>query len=981
MRGGCAGLATEQTPLIGRETEIGQLDRLLADVVTGAAGRPAVLDISGEAGIGKSRLVHELCLRAVHRGATVLRGRATEYERHIPFQPFTDAFADLDPRLVESFPAAAELAPMLSGVPRPADRFDLHRATAALLAHAAASPLVLVLDDLHWADAASLELLDHLVRHPVRARVLVVVARRERQSPPPLAATLTRGTDTGAVRRTVLGPLGERECVERLLTDLPREEAVRLFTAGEGNPLYLLALRQAHREGASVSRLSTTGLGALLLDELTPLTPDRRRLVEVVAVLGDHATPALLGPLTGRTQAELSVELAELTGRDLLRTTPHGRLVLRHPVLRSLVHDGADAWLRTEIHRSAAAELVRTGAPSAERAHHVERSLSGWDPDAVTVLLQAAEQAAHTAPASCAHWLDVVLRHLPHTPEHAVDRRALMLMRARALGACGQLLESRDLLHRVMALPEPDDKETDDKETDDKGTAAGQGVLAAAGVAPGTGSRASAVVLCAEMERYLGRYSEAVALLRRELHRDPPPSPADQVALGIELGSSAPHDTSYPAVREDVARTLEVARSLGDEAGIVGALTVAALGEAYEGEMRAADAFARETAALVDALPDDDLKDLCEPLARLAWAEAFLERYADAERHADRGLAIARRIGQLYVHPQLLLAKAHVRIQTCRLTSAVELSDEAEAIARGIGSDELLAFVLGTKAHALIAACPPGDPQPLAVAEEAVAAAGLGGNWWASIAWGMLGYAALVAGDPARARDAVLHAGGPDLRRLQPSMRPLFLEVLVTAAIGAGDLDMAQKWADRSRDEAELLDLPLQRASAMRSRAHIPLGGGDSRAATELFLAAAEESARSRGAFWEAYSLLLAAPLLAAEPDGVPRGRAAWNRGQRLAAAGECRMLLGVAELVRPAIADATDGPDRLLAELTVREREIADLVAEGLTSPAIAARLCLSRRTVETHISRIYRKTGVSTRAALTALMSARTSGTPFST
>ncbi|MFI1707350.1 ATP-binding protein [Streptomyces griseoruber] len=946
-------MTTERMPLVGRDTELGLLDRLLADLTADAEGRPAVLDISGEAGIGKSRLTHELCRRAAREGATVLRGRATEYERHIPFQPFTDAFADLDPTVPASLPAASGAAPVLTGAARRADRFGLHRATAALLTHAAATaPLVMVLDDLHWADAASLELLDHLLRHPPRARVLLAVARRERQSPAPLTATLQRGTDTGAVCRTVLGPLDEQACVEQLTPELDREEAVRLFAASEGNPLYLLALLQAHREGAPVSRLSTTGLGALLLDELTPLGAGQRRLVEVVAALGDHATPALLAPVTGRTPAGLAADLAELTRRDLLRTGPHGRLTLRHPVLRSLVHDGTDPWLRTETHRLAAAALARAGAPPAERAHHAERSLSGWDPETAAVLIRAAEQAADTAPASCAHWLGVVLRHLPHTPAQAARRRDLMLRRARALGACGELRASRDLLHQVIAMP-----------------------------APAGGSRASAVVLCAVMERHLGRYSEAVALLRRELHRDDPaPSPADQVALGLELGSSAPHDTSYPTVRADMARTLAVARSLGDEAGVAGALAVAALGEAYEGETAEADTYARQAAALVDSLPDDDLTGLCEQLARLGWAEAFLERFADAERHADRGLAVARRTGQLSLLPHLLLCKAHVHIQICRPVSAVELSEEAEDIARGIGSDELLAFVLATKAHAMVAACPPGDPRPLAVAEEAVAAVGLGVNWWASIARCMLGYAALTAGDPARAREAVLHAGGPGLGRLQPSMRPLFLEVLVTASLALGEGDAAKDWAQRAREEAERLDLPVQRASALRSTAHIPLGLGDSRAAAELFVAAAEESARSGALFWEAFSLLLGAPLLASDPEGPRQGRAAWHRGRRLAAAGGSAMLTGLADAIGPAVAEAADGPERRLAELTAREREIAALVAEGLTSPAIADRLCLSRRTVETHVSRIYRKTGVSSRAALAVLIAGRPSGTAFS-
>lgn len=218
---------------------------------------------------------------------------------------------------------------------------------------------------------------------------------------------------------------------------------------------------------------------------------------------------------------------------------------------------------------------------------------------------------------------------------------------------------------------------------------------------------------------------------------------------------------------------------------------------------------------------------MCEPLARLGWAEAFLERFADAERHADRGLAIARRTGQVYLLPHLLLWQVQVPVQTCRPASALEPAGEAEDVARGIGGDELLAFVLATKAQALIAACQPGDQRPLATAEEAVVAVGLGANWWASIAWSVLGYAALINGDPALAREAIVHAGGPGLRRLQPSMRPLFLEILVTAAVATGDVDAAGEWAERARAEAERLGLPIQRASALRSGAHLPLGRGE----------------------------------------------------------------------------------------------------------------------------------------------------------
>uniref|UniRef100_A0AAU2K5E3 AAA family ATPase n=1 Tax=Streptomyces sp. NBC_00049 TaxID=2903617 RepID=A0AAU2K5E3_9ACTN len=949
------------SPLVGRTAEIAQLDCVLARL---GQGSPAVIDLVGAAGIGKSRLVGEFCLRARQRGLTVLRGRATEYEQHLPFQPFVDAFADVDDRTPS---VASELLDVLSPVrsgraaagPSPVtgtpavDRFALHRSAARKLAQFGTAGLMVALDDMHWADPASLELLDHLARHPVSGPVVLVVARRDRQTPPALAVALTRGLDTAAVLRIGLAPLAEQECVEGLAPDLPPVRAAQLYTASEGNPLYFLSLLHAHREGAALRGASSSastcdgsdglpaGLGSLLLNKLTPLTPSQRRTLEAVAVLGDHATPPVIGATAHRTRAELDGDLDTLARRDLVRAGPDDRLMLRHPVLRTLVYESTAAWRRVDIHRTAAVELARAGAPAVEQAQHVERSVTAWDPQAIAVLRQAAEQTEPTAPASCAHWLGIMLRLLPDTAEHASERRQLMLRRARALGVAGGLRESRELLHQVISTSGPDEADV----------------------------RTAAVLLCALVERHLGRYPEAIALLRRELNRKSGPSPADRVAIGLELGSSAPHNTPYPQVRDEMARTLSAARSLKDEPGEAGALALAAFGEAYEGGTVTAAGFAGQAAELMDGLTDDDLTALCEPLARLGWAEAFLGRFTDAERHADRGLEVARRSGQVYLLPLLLLCKAHVRIQTCRLPSARQLADEAEDIARGIGSSELLAFVLANKAQVLVVASAPGDPEALAVAEEAVACMGPSDNWRASMAWCMLGFAALTGGDPYRAREALLRAGGDDLRGLQPSMRPLFLELLVTAALFTGDIGSASAWAERARKEADRLGLPLQRASALRSAAQLSLHGGDPVTAAALLSEAAEVCARSGAVYWEARSLLLAAPVLTAA--GFPaRGEVARRRGHRLATAGGAHLLVGLAAMAGPPAPAPCSGTPQRLMSLTAREREVAELIAEGLTNQEIASRLYLSPRTVETHLSRVYRKTDVSSRAALAALM-----------
>src|SRR5262249_43679856 len=161
-------------------------------------------------------------------------------ERHVPFLPFTDAFADLRQADLDGLPDTDGVAPVLHGRAQGGvDRFGLHRATSALLTHLGGrGPVLLVLDDLHWADPASVALLAHLIRPPVPAPVLVVVARRSQQSPVPLAAALARGVEAGTVIAHDLGPLPADACAEHLGACLPPKEFDALYAASEGNPLY-----------------------------------------------------------------------------------------------------------------------------------------------------------------------------------------------------------------------------------------------------------------------------------------------------------------------------------------------------------------------------------------------------------------------------------------------------------------------------------------------------------------------------------------------------------------------------------------------------------------------------------------------------------------------------------------------------------------------------------------------------------------------
>ncbi|MEV0451162.1 LuxR family transcriptional regulator [Streptomyces sp. NPDC050600] len=1047
--------SVDRAPFAGRRAELARLESLLRSPGRRGADAPKAVDITGEPGVGKSRLLTELAARARRAGVTVLHGRASDRERPLPFEVFADAFADLratggeprptgapdtaDPADAVRVACGAGRFPPPGSTPvrpprrtvRPATRapwtvpdfppdtgtgptrqpgsgphatgpgapggagpwadpdgqgwatpsghhllgappqvwpepYGLFRRTAEALAKVAEPALLLVLDDVHRADPESLDLLDHLLRHPVAAPVLVVTARREQRTPPALAAALARGAESGILTRIALGPLGETECAERLAPGLPRDRVAELHAASGGNPAYFLALAGGRGSG---------GARAVLFDELASLAPPARAVVDAVALLGDEARTDLLPAVTGATRDELVQAVRELVRLDLLRPHPDGHtLELRHPALARLVRRAMDPLRRREYHRRAAEGLAGAGAPATARAAHIERYLTRWEPAAAAALVRAAELTEATDPALTARRLAAVLDVLPDAPEHRQARVELKLRRARALGHAGRVEESRDLLHRLLALCREEGA----------GRRTGARCPATAGEEE---PRSAAVLLCAFMERHLGRYREADALIRRELRRGPGPRPSLRLRLVVEWGCRALFEARFPEVRAELAAVLTDARARGDEPGTLGALTLGALGEAYEGETAAARAHADEAAALVDALTDGELTPCCEALVRLGWSELFLDDPAAAERHTTRGIALARRAGRPFALSHMLLCAAYVQSLTGRVDTSLGLADEALALAHTLGGAEVVGFSRAIRATIVLQARPLGDPEALAAAEEAAATVGTAGGWWGTLARSLLAHAIPVATDPYRVRDVLLTAGdGPALPRIQPSVRPGFLELLATASLHTGDLPGAHHAARRAETEADRLDLPGQRAAALRARARLRLHNGEQAAAAALFARSAHEYARAGLGLREAHTLLLGAPVARAAGDPA-EAAAMWRRARSLATAGGARLLTDLADRTRTAAlgpeppapgttrpgttADA-EGP---LATLTPREREISALVAEGLTNQAVADRLGLSPRTVESHVARVYRKTGVVTRAGLASLV-ARTTG-----
>ena len=293
-------------PLVGRDRDLELLGQLLEDV---SAGHPHFVFVTGEPGIGKTCLLVELLRRAEDRGCLTLRGNAAEFERELPFGLLVDAFDEylesLDPRqfsrlaaedlgeLAAVFPALRSLDPGSDEPTTAAERFRAHHALRELIERLAArQPLVLMLDDLHWADGASIELASYLLRHPPRAAVMVAATFRTGQANLALLAAIERATaDAEIVDRIALGPLTPADA-DGLIGAVGAAERERLYEASGGNPFYLLQLARmtSDSEVASAAAGGTgvpDAIAAAIIGELDALSPPPRHLAQAAAVTGD----------------------------------------------------------------------------------------------------------------------------------------------------------------------------------------------------------------------------------------------------------------------------------------------------------------------------------------------------------------------------------------------------------------------------------------------------------------------------------------------------------------------------------------------------------------------------------------------------------------------------------------------------------------------------------------------------------------------
>jgi predicted ATPase len=271
---------------VGRADELELLEQALDDV---EGGPPGAIELMGEPGIGKTRLLAELAARAELRGYLVLSGSASELEGDLPFSVFVPALdeyvesldhdrlarldADVQAELAHVLPSLSALADGRA-VALQHERYRSHRAVRALLEQLAHTrPLVLVLDDFHWADSASVELLGALLRRPPAAAALVALSVRTHQMPERLASALERAHRAAALTRIEVGgltPAQARELLADIWTPPGRPSSTRKAAATRSTWSNLPGRSSAATKGGT----STTSRRARACPSCSFLRPD-----------------------------------------------------------------------------------------------------------------------------------------------------------------------------------------------------------------------------------------------------------------------------------------------------------------------------------------------------------------------------------------------------------------------------------------------------------------------------------------------------------------------------------------------------------------------------------------------------------------------------------------------------------------------------------------------------------------------------------
>ncbi len=988
--------------LVGRS---GQLSALAAALAAAGCGSPSTIMIGGEAGVGKTRLVNEFAGGARRTGVRVLTGGCLELGAGgLPFAPFISVLRELVRDLGAAgvagmLPGAAtrELARLLPEFGEPAGPDGAGEAQARLfeqilllLEHLAeASSLVLVIEDMHWADRSTRDVLAFLIRNqPSLDRALIVVTYRSdelhRNDPlRPLPAELGR---IGWVTRLELGRLNRQDTRQLVAQIISREASDDLLAAvyrrSEGNPLFVEALLDEGELGSVLPE----SLRDLLVASVRRLPEETQEVLRIASAGGERTGHRLLAAVTGLDGAGLARALRPAVAANVLLTDPDSYM-FRHALIREAVHDELLPGERGQLHSrfaeaiGADPALVMPGRAPIEHAYH------WYAAHDTTRALVSAWQAA-----------DQLGRSLAYAEQLAMLSRVLELWDG-VPGAAQRI----DADH--VAVLEAAVQAAELAGEDDRGILLAQAALREIDTSVEPVRAALLLEICGSLKYHLGRadYAEDLRMAVRLVPPDPPSTARARVLESLAHRTLRVHggwpDAELRTVAEEAVVT---ARRCGDAATEAAALVTLACAEPIGGNVeriRALLAEARSVAARAEAY---------QPLLSVAITESDMLEGAGlhelAAGVAREGLATAREHGVARTYGAVLASNlAEPLVSLGRWDEAGEVIERALQLVPPKVGRTYLQRLAGDVALAR------GD---LAVAAESVASirSVLEDTRYhdqydlplARLETEML----LAQGRPAEALSAVEAALShfdvlPSSRYAWPLLVVGARACAVAAAAGTRDGALAAKAAairDRLRTEtgrlaAEGLAQQAHRLTfaAQAGRADRALAGIEPGELAQLGdrQAAWDEAAQAWEALGEPYPLAMAllrsaeAALVVGDRDGgTTRLRRAAALAESLAARPLSDDIALLARRARIPLDSPSDdvgsraapgyssgaAPER--RGLTAREFEVLRLVAVGRSNREIAGELFISAKTASVHVSNIISKLSVTSRgeAAATA-------------
>ncbi len=925
--------------LIGRDRELAVLDAVLRDPLE----RIRVIEVVGDPGIGKTRLLDEFADRARSAGVRVLSCAAPVDRpgQQRPFGAFVDAIDDH--AAASSDPVASDMAARLHRLlASESTGHEIQQTIRAALARLVGPAGLLMLDGAHHADPATCQLIDSLLRRSPQTPITIVVAYRPRQAGTALLASLAHQETRGSLRRIRLAPLTRTE-VDQLLTDQV-EPARRhaLYQHSSGNPGYLEALVPGCSNEEPLDRNWDTGsrldpplephAAAILFADFQSLPPNARLVANAAAVLEDPFDPELLAAVADLSDTQTLDGIDELLSHDLLRTTEEcRRFHYRHPLLRQVAYQMARVGWVLGAHRRARLALTARKATPAVLAPHIERTAPCGDQEAVAILVEAGRSAPADCPERSARWLRTALRLLPDDLDTDGRQVALRLELAGALTRAGEVEDARSVWSALLSRPER----------------------------LSTAQQRAAVLGQATADRVTGRYAAAAAALRAELDHDPYDAELCTLLAAVVLEAGEESATTMAVAPEGDGGADPTLCAYGRS--LRAAQAVAA------GEFAAAVPLTDEVAEFVDNAPDRMLIARLDLLLWLGRSELGIERYAQARAHLTRGTDLAIATGQRHILAQLIPLLGTVHLHNGQLTEARALLDGMEGATSPACTVPVRRSVLSLRSQI---ACARREVEEALTAADEAAALAVADTWLLPPTWLLRAQAQLAADDPGAAATTINLASGPQL-----SGTPLLWQVPACVTALRAEL--------RQGNHAAAADWTLAASLAARRSGR---RGDDGMAMTAVALTAvACRSTLAAEAAEAARNATTAATLLTALGRPVDAAWAEVVRGVSLAAGGQsvaagrayetalrrltqCHVS-GFAADIHTLIAGREQPADDL-STLSEREAEIAELVSLGHTNRQIARSLSISQKTVETYLARIFAKLEVSSRAAVAALV-----------